>query len=178
MLPLERLKSLLDYDPETGYFRWRHGAGMGRSPNRIAGSWSGPGYWGIIIDGQMYYAHQLAWFYVYGEWAPQLDHEDRDKINNKIKNLRKTTYALNQMNTGLSRRNTSGTRGVALFRGNRWRARLGEQHLGLFKTREEALAAYEEAVTAKFGNITQTKGNENGIVSGHSEQTICHYRSA
>ncbi len=169
MLTQERLKSLLEYNPETGDFRWRPGAGMGRSPHRIAGSPSGPGYWGIIIDEQMYYAHQLAWFYVYGEWAPQLDHENRVKTDNWIKNLRITTHALNQMNTGLSRRNTSGTRGVALFRGNRWRARLGEQHLGLFKTREEALAAYEEAVTAKFGNINQPKGSENGIVSGHSK---------
>lgn len=155
MLTQERLKSLLDYDPETGDFRWKLGAGMGRSHYRVAGSYSGPGYWGIIIDWKTYYAHRLAWLYVYGEWPSQLDHIDNDKLNNRIKNLRIISHAANQMNNGLSRRNNSGVRGVAPLKG-KWRARLGEQHLGLFKTKEEALVAYENAVTAKYGNMKQS----------------------
>ena len=53
-------------------------------------------YQRITIGGYDYYAHRLAWFYVYGEWpVNELDHIDEDKENNAIDNLREATHAEN-----------------------------------------------------------------------------------
>ena len=40
----------------------------------------------IIIEGENYTAHELAWFLMYGEWT-RVYHKDGDKLNNKLDNL-------------------------------------------------------------------------------------------
>src|SRR5260370_40019772 len=95
-LTQERLHSLLDYDPDSGVFRWKcscdHGRRGRRSAGDVAGGWAGgrnSAYWMIGIDYRRYLAHRLAWFYVHGEWPPhQIDHIDLDKTNNTLVNLR------------------------------------------------------------------------------------------
>jgi hypothetical protein len=99
---LEYLKSILCYDPEAGIFTW-----MVRKPRTdgigsIAGCLSGNGYWVIGINGEKYGAHRLAWFYKVGRWplvGMDIDHEDRDRSNNRFSNLREisiTTAELTQ----------------------------------------------------------------------------------
>lgn len=57
------------------------------------------GYISIRVDGELYLAHRLAWFYVHGVWpSVWLDHEDRDKTNNRLKNLREATVSQNLQN--------------------------------------------------------------------------------
>lgn len=53
----------------------------------------------------------------------QIDHIDRNKLNNQKENLRIATNGLNQRNKGLQKNNTSGTTGVIWDKGKkRWRA--------------------------------------------------------
>lgn len=74
-LTLERLREALDYDPDTGIFRWKV-----RSHKKsrlqigdVAGSQkvapNGRSYRVISIDGRAYQATQLAFFWVKGRWA-------------------------------------------------------------------------------------------------------------
>src|SRR4051812_36538770 len=110
---VERLHELLDYQPDTGVFRWKKRRGP-RSAGAIAGSVATKGYWRITLDGQECLAHRLAWLYVHGTWPDgELDHIDQVKTNNRISNLRPVTSSQNKQNiSGPQRNNASGHRGV------------------------------------------------------------------
>jgi hypothetical protein len=86
-----------------------------------------------------------------GEWpASTVDHIDRDGYNNKWGNLRAATIPEQRQNSKLSRRNTSGHKGVSWSEQRRkWVAGIGHEGqripLGRFDALEDALAAYAEA---------------------------------
>lgn len=78
------------------------------------------------------------------------DHLNRDKLDNRLENLRATTRSLNKFNVGLIATNTSGMKGV------RWDASRGKwfafitimrkmYNLGRFDNVEEALDARKRA---------------------------------
>lgn len=145
-LTVERLRSLLIYDPLTGVFRWRVNRGYVRA-GQVAGCRTPRGYWTIGIDQTRYLAHRLAWLYVHGVWpSDDIDHRNEDKGDNRIANLREATNTTNHHNVSHPcSNNTSGYLGVSTNR-RRWRAVIAvgrKQHnLGTFATREEAAAAY------------------------------------
>ena len=95
----DRLSSLLEYNAESGAFRWL------KKPHKrnhnivgdIAGYNQKGGYIIIQIDKQRYFAHRVAWFYVYGVWpTDEIDHINGDKLNNSIENLREATASENK----------------------------------------------------------------------------------
>lgn len=95
------LTELLAYDPETGVFTWLK-TPVARVSRIKVGDEAGviaDGYRAIGIKGKRYQAHQLAWFYVHKVWAEGLlDHEDRNGLNNRIKNLRPASKRTNAYN--------------------------------------------------------------------------------
>jgi hypothetical protein len=144
-LTIERLKSLLEYNPETGEFRWLVTKAKAR-----AGSLAGVlnkklGYLLIGIDGKRYYGGRLAYFYMMGNWpAPQVDYIDGDTSNIKWKNLRSAVPRENSANAKIHKDNLSGAKGVS-WRDSRkrWRARVmraGKTHAREFKRRDKAIA--------------------------------------
>lgn len=164
----ERLLTLLDYDRETGAFRWkqkvrgvRHkgvGEMAGTSKDREK-------YRRIRIDGRVYYGHRLAWFYVHGEWPPAgIDH--KDGLSDRIENLRPASQAQNTRNCRKRSNNTSGFKGVLMrdrrheHRGVQWIATIhvnGKRvHVGSRKTAEEAARAYDEAAIRLHGEFAKT----------------------
>lgn len=65
MITQERLKELVNYDPETGIFTWK----MKRKKSRIgdvAGGLDNHGYIRLGLDWKMYPAHRLAFLYMTG----------------------------------------------------------------------------------------------------------------
>jgi hypothetical protein len=105
------------------------------------------GYWMLHVDGGMYYAHRLAWLYVYGAWpSAQIDHINRQRGDNRIANLREVTNRQNHQNRAICKRNTSGLMGVSKLPSGMWRAQLyldGKGYfLGNHETKELAYAAY------------------------------------
>jgi hypothetical protein len=86
------LKQILDYDQNTGVFRWATRKCQRKRAGEIAGSVSNKGYVMIGIDYKKYSAHRLAWLYVHGDWpAGEIDHINRDRTDNRISNLRVAT---------------------------------------------------------------------------------------
>lgn len=135
MLTQEILREILHYDPETGLWSWLKPASRNIKPGDRAGSFSGR-YIRIQIWGTHYQSGRLAWFYMTGEWPPNLiDHKDRDSHNDKWENLRLATHSENNFNR------YTDIRGVAKT-GNRWRAQVGPyEYVGTFDTFEEAVVA-------------------------------------
>ncbi len=80
----------------------------------------------------------------------QVDHRDGDGLNNTRLNIRLATSSQNHCNQRLSRRNTSGYKGIWWHKRDRlWAAtiRVARKriHLGYFKEKDNAYKAYCEA---------------------------------
>lgn len=148
-LTAERLREVLDYDPDTGVFTRKVRTGNVKIGD-VAGSFNGKGYIRIGIDGRLHRAHRLAWLYVTGEWPKdQIDHINGDRGDNRLANLREVNNAENQHNLRKARAdNTTGFLGVSPRYG-KFRAYImvdgKNKHLGCFPTPEAAHAAYLEA---------------------------------
>ena len=149
MLTQARLKETYNYFPESGLFT--HVS----KPWQPAGTLK-KGYIYISIDGRHYFAHRLAWFWVYGEWPTnQIDHINCKKWDNRIENLRDVSASVNMQNQPMIARtnNKSGLMGVRFCTRNGrkkpYRARIsikGKQVvIGFFATAEEAHQAFLDA---------------------------------
>jgi hypothetical protein len=162
---IERIKELLDYEPETGTFRWKVRRGPSALAGQVAGSVNTAGYIVIRIDLRDYYAHRLVWLIETGEWPPYIDHRSTDKADNRKRNLREATKVQNGQNRGAPRQNTSGHKGVSWARRERrWRADIqvdGRQvNLGYFRTKEGAVEAYRAGALkyhGEFANFGESK---------------------
>lgn len=160
------LKAVLDYDSQTGKFIWKvrpsnHfksyraermyvGKFQGKEAGCIQTDRGGLQYLTIRIDGKLYFAHRLAWFYTYGVWPDVTDHIDGDGLNNSIINLRNVDKIVNGKNSRLSKNNKSGINGVRWYdKSSKWivegsYTENGKQvkvHLGSFSNQEDARKA-------------------------------------
>lgn len=156
---IERLREVLVYEPDTGLFRWKVCLSNRGAVGAVAGHCNDGGYTQIRIDGNLYLAHCLAWFYMTGERPTKgVDHRDTNKQNNRWANLRPATKSQNGANAKRSRRNTSGFKGVHRFR-DKWCAQIcvnrKRVNLGLFGTPEEAHSAYAAAAEMYFGEFAR-----------------------
>jgi hypothetical protein len=164
MLQQSRLKDLLDYDPETGVFRWKVSRG-GMAAGALAGRLN-KDYLEITVDGRSYQSHRLAWLYVFGLWpSDELDHTNMVKHDNRIANLRDATRGQNKTNGKRYCTNTSGFKGVSFHKKrNKFRAYIytnyKHNHLGYFLTAQEAAdVAYQAAVKA-YGEFARKETQE------------------
>lgn len=161
-LTVERLREVLDYEPETGVFRWRVNKRANASAGSVAGTAHNSGYWRIRIDRRGYLAQQLAWMHFYGRWPDkQLDHIDTNKHNNRIANLREATPTQNLGNRPMRRDNVSGVKGVTWHpRDQRWRAQITingrVKYISQHRRIEDAAEAYRRAAEAYFGEFART----------------------
>jgi len=112
MLKHEELKSILSYDLQTGEFVWAEDVNPRAMKGYRAGTLRPDGYVQIRINGKLYLAHRLAWFYVYGEWPScEIDHISRNRSDNRITNLR-VGILVNRQNTPVRKDNKTGVKGV------------------------------------------------------------------
>lgn len=163
-LTQDRLKELIDYNPETGIFLWK----VDRTNKTKKGMFAGrlnkkSGYWQIGIDSNNYYAHRLAFLFIDG-YLPEngLDHIDRDKLNNKWNNLRETSTICNMRNRNIFKNNKSGITGIHWHKStNKWYSKitaLGKQIcLGVFDNLiDAARARWEAEIKYNFPNCNTT----------------------
>ncbi len=80
----------------------------------------------------------------------EVDHINRDPLDNRRSNLRQATHTLNMQNRGMTSLNTSGHTGVCFWRLKRlWKATITENgsihHLGYFKNKIDAVNARKSA---------------------------------
>lgn len=160
-LSRDRLCELLEYDPETGLFRWLESRGR-VSAGHIAGSLKNDsGYIFIRVDEEMYRAHRLVWLYVHGRFPPEdMDHINGDRADNRLSNLREATRSQNLANSK-KRVTAMGIYKGAHFdkRRNKWSSRFAEngklRFLGYFETPEEANARYMVEARRVFGEFAR-----------------------
>ncbi len=158
----QRLTDCLAYDPASGAFAWKKKTCRRIMIGDVAGTINGRGYIAIRIDGTIYLAHRLAWFYMTGAWpANDVDHRDTVRTNNQWANLREATQAQNLRNSRQHSDSKSPFKGVTRANqpGEAWCARIwvgGRMvNLGTFATPEDASAAYERTAIEHFGEFAR-----------------------
>ena len=136
-----RLKEILKYDPETGEFKRKNGI--------KTGTINKSGYVVIKIK-KLYYAHRLAWLYMYGDYPKNnVDHINGNPSDNRICNLRDGIQALNNQNKRkcISTNKSCGLLGVTYSKqAKKWIASImlkrKRYHIGYFDTAQKAHEAY------------------------------------
>ena len=150
-LTAEYLRSILDYNPDTGIFTRKVSTSRSVKVGDVAGSPNGRGYLQISVLSRDYLAHRLAWLHHFGVWPKdQLDHINRIRTDNRIANLREVTNKQNLQNAGKPSNNTSGHPGVHWNKQkSKWQVKITHNqkniHLGYFSILEEAIAARKAA---------------------------------
>lgn len=165
MLTAERLHELIDYDAETGEFRWRVSRSPGSRAGGIAGTINQNGYRHIVVDGLHCKAHRLAWLYVHGNWpSSHIDHINGDTLDNRIANLRQATRSQNIANSKLRKDSTTRFKGVSFNKKTgKYVAYLNHNgariYLGLFRTPEAAARARDSKARELHGEFARTTGS-------------------
>lgn len=176
-IPVETLRKLLSYDPETGKLTWLERA---ENPNETVASirrWNAcyagtigfttvniSGYYYGAVYNQKCLAHRVAWAIYYGEWPKaQLDHINRNRKDNRIVNLRPATPGENNKNRNRQTNNKSGVTGVSwCAKARAWRAQIQvngkNKCLGTFTSKPEAVAIRRAA--EKTHNFHPTHGRQ------------------
>ena len=151
MITQEQLKERLTY--KNGKLYWslkKNNFLLSR-----AGCLRNTGYWAIRFNKKLYQEHNLVWLYFNGVMLPgNIDHINRNRIDNRISNLRIATRSQNNMNKTIQSNNTSGYTGVYKRKDTgKWTCYIGKDkkfkngkliksgrvYLGCFETKEEAV---------------------------------------
>ena len=160
--PIEELRELLHYEPDTGLLRWKIDYGSKNRTGNVAGTSNGKGYLRISINAERFTAHRLAWAFYYNQdpGGMQIDHIDKNKSNNKIINLRLASHRKNGANSGPRKNNKLGARGVH-YKNGKFMAAIeinGKNfYLGTYDTIEEASNVYWAAAEELYGEFAHEK---------------------
>ena len=154
---IERLKEILEYNPETGVFTWKEQRKWSRPVNSVAGHvhinpTSGSKYIFIHTFGKQWKAHRLAFLLMTGsEPLGCVDHINGDGTDNRWCNIRDTSVKNNSRNTRRRKEGIgSGVMGVRWNKkAEKWVAGIHHNgrnvHLGLFVDFDEAVKARKNA---------------------------------
>lgn len=147
-------RTLFIYDDEEGQLLWNEQVSP-KVAGKVAGYLSGQ-YLFVRYKGKAYAVHKVIYEFHFGNTDGPVDHKDRNKLNNRIENLRAATKSQNEANTGKRSTNTSGYKGVYwLKNANKWRAKIDcnkqQIHIGLFDDKNEAALAYNQKAMELFG---------------------------
>lgn len=149
---LEKINKTLAYDPKTGHVYVKAviaTQGNKRKVGEVIGTLSEKGY----LRTQMIYkgkrknlmVHLIAWYLYYGVWPEHIvDHEDRNTINNRIKNLREATHTENRHNLkGANKNNKTGVLGVTYYSHDKskFEVTIKGKRIGVFGSIEDARKA-------------------------------------
>lgn len=146
ILTQERLKKVLDYDPETGLFKRK----KRKTHSKGCGGVNTYGTITIYVEGGQYFAHRLAFLYMEG-YFPEDDviHINGEKTDNRWCNLKTVAHSCAVVFHGRKYTNKSGVTGVNKHKCGKWAARIIHKDkanfLGLFTEFKDAVKARYEA---------------------------------
>ena len=97
------------------------------------------GYRAMYCENKFRKVHHVVWYLHYGVWPdPQyvIDHINMDKLDNRIENLRQVSHKVNTLNN----------KALSVSKnGKNWRARIGQEYIGTFQQKSDAIIAARQA---------------------------------
>jgi hypothetical protein len=115
-------------------------------------------YYSVFVAGKTYYLHKIIYEMFNGDCEVEVDHKDRNSLNNLKDNLRAATRLENTRNVGARKDNALGLKGVSYHKAtNKYAAQSTEngkrKWLGSYDTPEEASAAYQAYIIKNHGEF-------------------------
>jgi hypothetical protein len=167
-IPVEAIARLVRLDPETGRLFWKSRTidqfehlrpnlrlrQLARWESMFAGreafTADHNGYRRTKVLGRNIYAHHVVFALVHGRWPDAIDHDNRDRGDNRPSNLIERSHADNMKNQAIRSNNKSGTSGVYWnARQKCWVSRVNHAgsriYLGKFDDLDAAAAARRKA---------------------------------
>jgi hypothetical protein len=97
------IKEFIHYEPTTGQLTWLKDRGGKAKKGSVVGNLNASGHRVLRLKDKSYYAHRVAWVYVYGSIPENLliDHINGKRDDNRIENLRLATHKQNNENQGI-----------------------------------------------------------------------------
>lgn len=164
------LREIVRYDELTGVFtNAKSRSGSPKAVGQPLGSRRHANdYVRLSVNGKIFQAHRLAWFYVYGRWPSHfIDHIDGDRGNNAIANLREASDTENARNSA----KTIRSKGYVYDKRcplRPYHARIVVNYkaisLGYFASPEEAKSVYLNATRKYFGEFSATNRRSVGAL--------------
>ena len=109
------------------------------------------GYQRCRIGEKKVMVHRIIWAMTHGAWPlADIDHIDRNPLNNSLSNLRDVDHGQNQKNMSVRKSNSVGVSGVTWCnQRQRWRASIGlngrAKSLGVYREVKDAISARRKA---------------------------------
>lgn len=160
----DKMKSLFDYNPETGELLWRDKRGPVNAGDVAGWSYEGRGdevRWYVETGGKSYLRSRIVWAIMTGTDPGDMcvDHINGDTTDDRFANLRLATLKQNNHNSSEKKNNKAGLKGVfwdedAGMWGAAIRANDKAIKLGVFKDKEAAYAVRlfaERILHGEFG---------------------------
>jgi hypothetical protein len=140
-------------------FIYDDGLLINKKTNHIYSHVGDSGYNMIWIKGKNYAAHRIIWQMFNGpiDGSTFIDHIDKDRLNNRIENLRIATRSQNAANSKVPKSKTNSLPKGVYFDNSGTKYKVGicynqeSIHLGTFSTIDEAANTYKEAASILFG---------------------------
>lgn len=158
------VREMFDYREDGKLLRRTSTMGNGNYAGKVVGT-SPDGtrnnrYSATKVYGQHWCVHKLIYLYHYGVVPEQLDHINRDTLDNRIENLRPADASQNTCNRKVFSNNTSGYKGVSWHKAqSRWFVYINvnkkRKNIGYFEDLELASLVSTEARDLYHGNYAQ-----------------------
>lgn len=137
------LLDLLNYDPLTGIVVYRESG-------KEVGSITSDGYLRFKRQGKTWLMHRIIYKMVYGVDCDRIDHENHNRLDNRLENLKNVDDTRNLRNRSMFSNNTSGVVGVSfIVSRQKWQASICHKgvviNLGRFETKAEAISICKQA---------------------------------
>lgn len=157
MLTLNRLRSVISYDPITGECSWKKTLSNRGPCGSTAGNVRKDGQVQIKIDKINYQMHRIIFFYMTGRWPnKEVDHINGNSSDNRWKNLREATPNQNKANRKATLTNKLGVKGVR-YQAGKYEAVITvnrkQIYLGRYNRLVEAETAHRNAAEMYFGEF-------------------------
>lgn len=158
--PQDYLHECLRYDAGTGKLYWKERP-LRHFYNEAAWkSWTShyalkPAFYSVDSNGYLvgrldsirYAAHRIIFKMLHNKEPSHIDHDDRNRQNNRELNLKASDAEKNAQNRTKRTDNKSGVTGVSYdSRDKVWRARVGHKIIGRFKEFDDAVEARAKAL--------------------------------
>lgn len=140
MLTAERLSKVLKYDPESGvWYRRLYNRDQGYR-EKVLDLVANNGYLVTQIDNKKYLLHRLVFLLEDGVFPIEVDHINRNRLDNRRSNLRKVSRKENANNTSPRVTSLSGVKGIHWnSTSKRWIVQKHNKYLGSFTSLDIAI---------------------------------------